>query len=580
MLATSREPLHLYGEQEYAVPPLELPDLDDVERLGGSGRLDSQTLSALSAWSECESIALFLQRARAVRPGFALTADNARDIAQICVRLDGLPLVIELAAARIRLLPPRTLLARLTQANSRLDTLSGGLHNVPVRQQTLENTIAWSYHLLSAGEQLLFARLAVFRGGCSLDAVEAVCGEGLPLDVFAGLESLVTKSLLLQQELPDGEPRFGLLQLLHAYARERLQASGEAAALRRRHAAYFVELAECAESAVRLEDAEYWTQRIEHDQENLRAVLEWALGDEGGEGGEGDIELGVRLASALCWFWSGQGHHVEGRDWTQRLLPRLEEAPPAYQPKFLVVAGHLALLDDLDAGRRLLLRARALASDLGDQLQMARALTSLGYTLLREPDAARPLVEEGLSVFRRLQYPPGIAHALDVLGEIARCRGADEDARRAYEACLAIAQQTGERGRIAITYTNLAFLAFHAGDPERAQDLARQALQLARATNYRLYQAVALATLAGALGALAQLQYAARLLGASGREMERLGAVHSPSDQPEIERIVAKVRAQLDEATFQAAWAEGRTLSLEQAVTCALEHHATCIVQE
>ncbi len=251
-------------------------------------------------------------------------------------------------------------------------------------------------------------------------------------------------------------------------------------------------------------------------------------------GGDGDVVLGIRLASALCWFWSGQGHHVEGRHWTQRLLPRLEQAPPVDQSKFLVVAGNLALLDDLAAGRRLLQRARALAHDLGDRRQLAQALTTLGYTLLSEPDAARPLVEEGLAMFRMLQYPPGIASALDVLGEIARHRGADEEAQHAYEECLDIALQTGERFRIAITYMNLAFLAGHSGDAERARDLARQALQLSHAINHRGYQAVALAPLAGALGALAQPQYAARLLGASAMAMERLGAVHSPSDQPDL----------------------------------------------
>ena len=226
VLATSRQPLHLYGEQEYAVPPLELPDPQ---------RLDQQALAG------CESAALFVQQARAARSDFELTAENALDVAQICIRLEGLPLAIELAAARIKRLTPRSLLARLM---SRLDTLTGGAHDLPARHKTLRQTIDWSYDLLSDEEKRLFSRLAVFRGGGSLESITAICSPGLSIDALEGVESLLNKSLLFQQEGGAGEPRFLMLETIHEYAWEQLEASGEAETMQRRSAAYFVELAE------------------------------------------------------------------------------------------------------------------------------------------------------------------------------------------------------------------------------------------------------------------------------------------------------------------------------------------------
>ena len=260
VLATSREPLHLYGEQEYPVPPLELPDLE---------QLDPQTLA------ECESVALFMQQARAVRSDFALTADNAADVAKICVRLDGLPLALELAAARLKLLTPRTLLSRLVR---RLDTLTGGAQDLPARQQTLQNTIAWSYDLLNEGEKTLFARLAVFRGGCSLEAIEAVCSEDLPLEVFDGLASLVDKSLIQQRATRQGDPRFLMLETILEYAGERLAESGQAETIRRWQAEYFVRLAERAEPELRQAQHRYWFRLLETEYDNMRAVLDWSLG--------------------------------------------------------------------------------------------------------------------------------------------------------------------------------------------------------------------------------------------------------------------------------------------------------------
>ncbi len=329
VLATSREPLHLYGEHEYAVQPLALPDIEHI---------DPQALAA------CESTALFRQHARAVQADFEITPENALDVAQICLRLEGLPLAIELAAARSKLLTPQALLARL---DNRLDALTGSRRDLPLHQQTLRRTIDWSYNLLNDDEKRLFARLAVFRGGCSLEAIEAVCAKDLPVDVFDGLESLMNKSLIQQKELPTGEPRFIMLETLHEYAWERLEASGEGHSLRQLHAAYFVELSERAESELRLAHQRKWFQLLDTEYENMRAVLKWASGG-------GDAALGVRLAGALYLFWYAYGYHTEGQHWTKLMLTRLDGVPAPYHPKLFIAAGHITMLYDLETAERIL----------------------------------------------------------------------------------------------------------------------------------------------------------------------------------------------------------------------------------
>lgn len=550
VLATSREPLYLYGEQQYAVPPLGLPDPE---------YLNLETLAT------CESVSLFMQKARAVRPDFVLTAENALDIAKICVRLEGLPLAIELAAARIKLLPPRALLARL---GSRLDTLIGGAQDLPARQRTLLNTIEWSYNLLNEDEKLLFARLAVFRNGCSLEAVEAIGsiaadGGAAATNVFDSLESLVNKSLVQQKELPDGEPRFTMLETLHEYAWKQLQASGETAALLRRHAEYFVELAERAAPELRQAHSRYWFHLLETEHENMRAVLHWALN-------EGDITLGVRLGGALSLFWYAFGHHVEGRQWTHQLLERVDEAEIKYHPKLLLSAGQLTMLHNLETAQHYFGRALQLSRQLDDHLHAAWSLIYLGYTRMREPEAAMATAEEGLALFRELNHKPGIAHALNMIGEIASFSGDGERARQAYEACLAVCQETGEMRRIRFMFGNLTFLAQREGEHQRAKELATRGLQIALELDSNMDITEALADLAGPLGMTGRPELAASLFGAWEAAMERMGAEPQPADMPHFERNIAAVRAQLTPAVFEAAWKDGRSLSLEQAVALAL----------
>lgn len=546
VLATSREPLHLYGEQEYVVLPLKLPDLETP---------DPQTLAGF------EATALFVQQAHGVRSDFELTAENALDVAQICIRLEGLPLAIELAAARSRLLTPPVLLARLS---SRLDILTGGARDLPTRQQTLRNTIEWSYNLLDEGEKMLFARLAVFQGGWSLDAVEAIYGKDLPINVFNGLESLVKKSLVQQKELPSGEPRFTMLETLHEYAWERLEENGEAQTLHMQHAQYFVELAERAEPQFRQAQQLYWFRLLETEHENMRSVFQWSLSG-------GDITFGVRLVGALYLFWFTYGYHAEGQQWIQQLLNQMDNITAMYHPKLLIAAGHMTTLYDLELARHYLDQALHLYREFADKLNTAWALVFKGYSMMGEPEAALIIAEEGLSLFQELNHKPGIGQALHIIGNLALSRGDYERARCTYEESLVVSQETGETRRIRIIIGNLSSIAQLEGNYEHARQLAEQALRLALELNNRLDIAEILASLAGIIGLTGQPERATRLLGACEAVLKRMGAVPVPSLKPKYERNIAALHTQLDNATFEACWNEGSAFSLEKAVAYALE---------
>jgi predicted ATPase len=299
ILVTSRAVLHLQGEHLFPVPPLAVPDLTGLP-------LTAETLPDSAA------VALFLQRARAIQPTIQLTSTNARPTAELCIRLDGLPLAIELAAARIPLFPPQALLARL---NQRLHLLTSGTRDVPARQQTLRNTIAWSYDLLSQDEKTLFRRLAVFVGGCTFEAAEAVCTAhgDLEIDVLEAVAALVDKSLLRQEEQADGQPRLLMLETIREYALECLKASGEAEAVQRQQAIFFLRLSQEAEPKIRSAEQSTWRTRLEAEQDNLRATLRWTLSSQ-------EVEMGLQLAGALLAFWRVSNQDREGRNWCEQVL--------------------------------------------------------------------------------------------------------------------------------------------------------------------------------------------------------------------------------------------------------------------
>jgi predicted ATPase/DNA-binding CsgD family transcriptional regulator len=545
ILVTSREALRVAGEQEYAVPPLTLP---------------AHAVVSTQDLAQSEATSLFVQRVKMVLPNFQITDENAVLIAKICARLDGLPLAIELAAAQAKVLSPAAMLARL---DKRLNTLTGGSRDAPARQQTLRSAIEWSYNLLDESEKTLFARLAVFRGGLSLEAVEAICGDGLHIDVLNGLSSLVDKSLVQRKTSTAGEPRFEMLETLHEFARERLIESNEAEAIRLRHADYFVMLAERAEPELQLAQQRRWFQILEREHDNLRIALDWSLNS-------GEIAIGLRIAGALRLFWFAYGYHAEGYDWTRRLLNRMGEAPVALYPKFLMSAATMASFVDIDTGTRLYTRAAEAARSAGDQPQLAWALALIGSTLFAEPVKATQLVEQGLSLFQKMDDKPGIAQALNMLGEIARNSGDDARARRFYEEALVLTKQIGDSRRIYVLVAGLAIIARHEGDHRRAVDLIRMGVRYVDETSNRYDVACDLAVIAASIAALGQPQQAAHLLGFSEATLENIGAFYQPTDQPEIDSNIAAVRALLGEATFEAAWAEGRKMTLEHAVAEAL----------
>ena len=554
ILVTSCEALQIYGEREYPVPPLPVPDLDRIE--------------PLDLLSQYESVQLFQQRAKAVKPEFEITSENAPIIAEICVRLDGLPLAIELAAARSKLLSPEMMRSRL---ESRLATLTIGSRDLPIRLQTLRGTLDWSYDLLDDGERMLFARLSVFQGGRTIESLEAVCAPGLSIEVLDGLESLLNKNLLFQKEGPVGEPRFYMLETIHEYADEKLEGSGEAEDLHNRHAHYFARLAAQAEPELFAAKQGYWIARLRCEHDNLRAALAWSL-----EGA--DVVLGSQIVGTLQEFWYLEGFIVEGLWWTEHALVFSEDVPLRIRAKVNIAAGHLAFAQgDYDAGKGYHRQALALSQESGDDVGRAWALIFLASNMGAFPDeveAGIRLCQDGLALFRDLDDMPGITRALNVLGELWRLVGDYERAKDAYEECRVLSLQRGDKQRVATSMSNLSYVAMHQGDYLRAAALLREGLAITVELNYKHTFGLGLAMLAGPVGASGQPERAARLFGASESILQNLGASLQPADKIEIDRNLDDVRAQLDEKTFDQAWAEGRAMSLEDAVALALYENA------
>jgi predicted ATPase/class 3 adenylate cyclase/Tfp pilus assembly protein PilF len=489
VLATSRAPLRLAGEREYPVPPLRLPDPPAPARPPDPAAL-----------ARSEAVALFAERAAAVAPAFAVTAETAEAVAGICRRLDGLPLALELAAVRTKVLPPAALLARLEH---RLPLLTGGPRDLPARHQTLRASIAWSHDLLAPAEQTLFRRLAVFAGGCTLDAAEAVCDPGgdLPLGALDGLASLVDKSLVLPDEETSSEPRFAMLETLREYAAERLAASAEAAAIRRRHLAYYLALVERAEPRLRGPQQTVWLDRLEREHANLRAALMWCTE---APGAAGRAEMGLRLAGALWRFWDVRCYVVEGRWWLERVLETYRRRSPA-RVKALIGAGALAWRqDDGAAAQARYEEGLALARELGDKQSVATALNSLGFVALssRNYAIAHALHEEGLALARELGDKQNVATALNRLGLLARYHGDYAAARRLHEESVAIRRELGDKQGVATALNNLAVVARQQGDYARARSLAEESLALHRAVGDRHNLAATLRN----LGQIAYLQ--------------------------------------------------------------------------
>jgi predicted ATPase len=484
LVVSSREPLHLAAEREYPVGTL----------------------------AEEEAAGLFVERARAVRPDFAPRDDAEREtIAGICDRLDRLPLAIELAAARVKLLPPAKLLERLDQ---RLPLLTGGARDAPERQQTLRATIAWSHDLLSDGERALFERLAVFPGGCTLEAAEAVTDADLDT-----LQSLVERNLVREQDGPDGEPRYVMLETIREFALERLEERPDAEELRRRLGGYLAAVAEAAEPELRGRDHAVWLDRLDAEHDNVRTALRWALDG-------ADPDLGLRLIAVHSLVWALRRSLSEARRWLSEALERTPAVASRQRAVALMRAGVFAREQGEDAAA-LLEESIRYADEVGDLATQVHAMSNLCFVLPADrANQAVPLAEEAVRLARGTGDREVLAGVLNNLGEVYR--GADETvaARAAYEESLAIARTTGHP-MLALLLENLAEMAVQAGDLDRARVISAEALEKAEAVGDRAVVAFAVTTLGWVALGERSLDEADEHLGASLPILRDLGYRHA-----------------------------------------------------
>jgi predicted ATPase/DNA-binding NarL/FixJ family response regulator len=603
VLVTSRATLHLYDEQEFPVPPLALPD---------HNRLRTMEKDASVSTMEFAAIDLFCQRARAVKPEFVLTPANAADVAKICISLDGLPLAIELAAARIKVFAPSALLARLQQ---RLTLLTGGPHDLPARQRTLRDEIAWSYDLLTPAEQTLFRRLAVFVGGFTLEAAQAVCNAAgeLGIDVLEGVASLADKNLVRQAPGADRESRFGMLETIREYGLERLAASGEAETIHRYHTKFFLALAEATEPDLLGARRTQTLARLEAELDNLRAALVWSQTTPRQEEAN-RAALGLQLAGALAWFAHFGNHANEARGWLVATLQRAIE-PTAVRAKALWGAGLMAMiLGDFPRARAELEESVALWRSIGNRHGLAVALRELGMTAFCQGDLipARAYLEESVALCRTVDRPWDLALALNNLATTAALQRADATASTLFEEEIVLFQALDDAWGLAAAFVGLGCLAGQQGNYRTAQTHFTNALALRRNEIDKWNIAEALSLLGEALqrqgelgqavicyheclallreindkagialtlhdlGALAQTQgeaeRAACLLAAAAglRALTGGASYNTLTDPADYERAIATVRATLSEEVFATRWAEGQAMSLEQAIAYAL----------
>jgi len=592
IITSSRIALKVQGEHEYPVPPLETPKRD----------------AALEELSGYESIKLFVERARTAQPNFSLTKDNASAVTEICLRLDGLPLALELAAARIKLLSPQAILARL---DDQLKLLTGGARDLPTRHQTLRNTLEWSYSLLNDDEKKLYARLSVFVGGFMLEAAEAVCNADGKQDILEGLTSLVDNSLLRQEEAGDGEPRFGMLETIRAYAVERLAASGEIETLRAQHAQYFgdVIINDIGFMGLYTAKALYWLNWIEREHDNIRATLAAYLVLPQG------AERASLMINTLFWFWYRRGYAIELTTWTDRLLavPAMQ-APSPFRVMTLFASGSSAMwqgnqdialekvaeslaivqqsenkefLPFMLMGKAVVFINMGRDSEAQPMLYQAQAsfkemqvanfhaitLIHLGNAELGlgHIEQARAYHEEALVQARAINENWIISFALNNLGEVARTQGQFELARKYYEECETLLRTTGDKGDLARFVHNLGYIAQHEEDFELAESQFRKSLRMFRKLGNRRGMAECMAGLAGLKAQQGQVEWGAVMLTAAEALMKVAGGAWWPADRVEVERNQDMIRSALGEADYATAQKKGAGMTLDQALAFASE---------
>ena len=557
VLITSRAALRVRGEHEFAVPPLPAP------------AATSQT--SVYAVASNPAVDLFLRRAQAVRPDFTLTSGNAAVVAAICRRLDGLPLALELAAARIRVVPPPQMLHRLEH---RLGFLTAGAPDAPARQHTMRSAIAWSYDLLPAPDQALFRLLAVFHGGCDLPAIRAVFtgadseGDGGESDLVDGIEELARSSLLEQRDGEEQDLRFWMLYTIREYGSELLAASGEEPGMRGRHAQYYLRFAEQAARGYYSADTARWVKRVERDHDNLRAALRWCIED-------GNAEMGLRLGGALWWFWYIRGYATDGRAMLALLLdlPRAD-AQPGPRAEALLGAGQLALTQgDYAAARAFLQRSVTLYREVGDQRGIAGAMLGGGFAarVQEDYDTASALLRQALKLSRATSNTFITAAALHHLGMIATdIRHDQRAARRLLEGSLTLYRALGFDRFIAQVLLTQADLALTEEQLPDARRLLLEALTTMRGVGETLGIHGALDSTARLAASEGRPELAVQLAAAADRLRTTNGTQSWPITQRRRAQWLSHASDALGAASFHRAWAHGAAMPHEQAITNAL----------
>jgi predicted ATPase len=598
ILATSRQALKAVGEVSWPVSLLSVPDLRSTP-----------TVPKLEGY---EAIRLFVDRARQRNPTFALRTENAQAIAQICVRLEGLPLAIELAAARIRMLPPKALLDRL---KDRLKLLTGGSREFSERQRTLRSTIEWSYELLEEGEKALFGRLSVFSGGATLEATQRVCDArgDLLVDTLDGASSLLDKSLLGQEEGAQGEPRLMMLETIREYARERLEESGEAEEIKRVHAQYFLTLAEEAYPELKGPDQLEWLERLEIEHDNMRAALTWALECK-------EVEVALRLGGALSLFWFMRGHYSEGRRWLEEALAIEVRGSPEERAMALAGVGWLAWQQgDLDRAQevceeglqllaneareeareaseaklnllewlglvawereehwqatQLFEEILALSRERSDTWWLANSVLSLALVSHSRGDSERAteLYEQSMVLFREQGNKHSLAYCLNYLAMVVYSQGDLGRAGKLTEEAVALFRELGAKGDVSMGLCNLGWIALLQDDLGRAADLYRESLSLSWEAGRNPLVQSALEGSACVAGAKGETERAVRLWGAAQTLHETKGIPRDTDFLAEADACISAVRSGMGEEAWEEAWRKGRAMTLDEAVSYALE---------
>jgi predicted ATPase/DNA-binding CsgD family transcriptional regulator len=559
ILATSRESMGVAVETVLLVPPLSLPD---------PGHLPAPT-----ELGRYEAVRLFVERARSATPTFDLTERNAQAVALLCRNLDGIPLTIELAAARTKVLSVAQISSRLA---GDFRVLKSASRTADHRQQTLAATLEWSHELLEETERTLFRRLSVFAGGFSLEAAEGICtGGGIEEDdVLDLLSRLVDKSLVSVAEHGGVEARYRLLETVRQYGREKLQSSKGAGEVGRKHAAWFLALAERAGPELKRRQQVVWLARLEWEHDNLRAAMRWLLR-------EGKIETAVQFAWALWLFWWYHGYQSEGRRYAEEILAKRDVLPRDVRARAVYVRDAVSYgLESMDLTMRLCEESAALFREVEDKPGLAVTLGVQGITALQQGDVERARVsfEEGLDLFREVGDKWGVVSTLAHLGIIPFNTGDNASAVRYFEEAVALSHDIGGRIPAAyISFYNLALIAQSEGDDRRASEMYVEGLKLAVEVGDKANVAYCLEGLAGLIGQHSGSERAVRLYGASEALLEAVGAplyVHA-QDRILYERAVEALRSRLGEEAFGAAWSQGRAMPLEQAVEYALAETAT-----